>query len=137
MGIAKDNLELLEERQKDLVEQLNRMAIDDPKRPKVQDELDLISKIIVNMKTQDETRLNNNARNSIEEERLRIEHKKLESDKIWRGITIGTSVLGVASGYLMQCKSYHMEEANYAFKALKNFGERTLESFSNLRFWRR
>ena len=136
-NVEKDNLELLEERQRELVEYLGRMEFDDPKRPKVQDELNLVSKIIVEMKDQEETRLNNNARISIDEERLAIDKEKLENDKQWKWITIGTSAGGVAAGLFSQWLSYHIEETNYAYKSLKTFGERTVEFFSNLKFWRR
>ena len=134
---AKDNLELLEERQRELLELLGRMEIDDSKRSKVQEELNLISKIIVETRAQEETRLNNNARISIDEERLRIDQEKLENDKQWKWVTVGTSVGGAVLGAGMQWMSYHMEETGYAYKSLKAFGERTVEFFSNLRFWRR
>ena len=133
----KDNLELLEERQRELLELLGRMEIDDPKRSKVQEELNLISKIIVEMKSQEETRLNNNARISIDEERVKIEQEKLENDRQWKWVTVGTSVGGAILGAGMQWLSYHIEDTSYAYKGLKAFGERTTEFFSNFRFWRR
>ena len=130
---VRDNLDLYEEEERKLLEELSRMSIDDPKRPKVMESLEDISRIRVAYKEQEETRLNNNARVSIDEERLNIEKEKLKNDKTWGWIGLGVSFAGMTAGGVWQCVSYYLDEKRYAYKPLKTLGEKTLDAYSKLK----
>ena len=113
-----DNMELLEQAEKNALIQLDRMEYNDPNRGKVVNEIETISKIRNAYDQTEQTRLNNNARNDIDEAKLVIETKKVENEKhrlVVDGIKIGA---GVAVGIGGQYLSYHMEETKLAFKGL-------------------
>lgn len=123
----KDNLELYEDREHELLEKLGRMESDDPNYGKVVGYLDTVSKIRVNYETSEQTRLNNNARNSIEEEKLIIEHAKIQSDKDRTKAMWIQALLSFVGGAALTMKSYHMDESGYPYKDLKVFGMKLIE----------
>ncbi len=128
----KDNLELYEEGERKILEEYNKLDPDDPKRTELLKQLTGISAIRNNYEQTEQNRLNNNARNDIEEQKLVIQEEQAKNDKlkilVWGGLTL----LGYGLGHYDQIKSYHMEEKGFAFKGLKNYGERLQEKALSL-----
>ena len=118
-----DNLELYEEREREILERLGQMSMNDPERKSLTQELNVVSSIIVNYKQTELTRLNNNARNDIDEARLVIEGEKVQNDKTRNKIMVGGSILSVLAGWWLHGKSYHMDEKGYPFKEMKQFSK--------------
>ena len=127
----KSNREMYEEREKEILEELGRMSVTDPNRKPLLIELDTISKILVNYDQLEQNRLNNNAKNDIEEQKLIIEEKKLKNEdkKIWSGL--GMAVMSFVGGITCVRWSYKMDEHNWAYKDMKTFGSRAVESIGN------
>lgn len=123
----KDNLDLYEEREHELLDQLGRMEINDPNRDKVEKELDTLAKIRSKYLELEQNRLNNNAKNDIEEAKLLVEKSKLENEKkrnrttLWA--TFITTLFTTGIGYSAIMKSYHMDEEFWPHKDLKVFGQ--------------
>lgn len=126
---GQDNLELYEERERELLERLGRMSADDPNRKSVVQELNTLSSIQVNYQQTELTRLNNNAKNDIDEERLRVEAEKVKNDKTRNWTTVGVSFFSMLLGYLTIHKSYHMDDEGYSFKDLKKYGQDLITRF--------
>ena len=129
---TKDNLELYEEREREILEELGRREMTDTSRERLVKELDTIAKIKSTYEQNDQNRLNNYAKNEIEETRMEIEKAKVEVDKgkVVAGIITGlTSFFG---GCGMFWLSYHMDETQWAFKDMKNFGMKCVDGVKNL-----
>ena len=123
----KDNMDLYEEREHELLDQLGRMEMNDPNRDKVERELDTLAKIRAKYLELEQNRLNNNAKNDIEEAKLLVEKSKLENEKrrnrttLWA--TFLTTLFTTGFGYSAIMKSYHMDEEFWPHKDLKVFGQ--------------
>ena len=128
-----DNRELLELTKKNALLQLDRMEYNDPNRGKVVNELETVSKILNADDQTEQTRLNNNARNDIDEAKLIVEQQKVENEK--RRMTIdGVKIgLGVVVTLVGQHMAYHMEETKLAFKGMANW----VKEFANNIYFRR
>lgn len=128
----KDNLDLYEEREHELLDQLGRMEITDPNRDKIEKELDTLAKIRSKYLELEQNRLNNNAKNDIEEAKLLVEKSKLENEKrrnrttLWA--TFITTLFTTGIGYSAIMKSYHMDEEFWPHKDLKVFGQNLIRT---------
>ena len=122
----KSNLELYREREREILEQLGRMKEDDPARKPLVEELSKVSSIIVAYEQTDQTRLNNNAQNDINEQRLIIDEKKIvqEDKRIRLGLFQGGLYTLVGAG--LAYWSYHMDEENSPYKMMKDRVEKAL-----------
>ena len=69
----KDIVELLEDRERELLDNLGNRQIDDPKREAVVRELETYAKIVDQYEARDQRRMDNNAKNDIEEQRIVID----------------------------------------------------------------
>lgn len=122
-----NNLDLYEKREHEVLEQLGRTEHDDPNRKNLVNELTALSSIRVSYEQTEQTRLNNNARNDIDEEKLRIEQGKLENEKERNKVLIGQSLLSLLVGVGLTMKSYHMDEKGYPYKDLKVQGMKIID----------
>jgi hypothetical protein len=120
---ARDNLELYEIREKEILEELGRLNMDDPKREKLWKELDTNARIRKAYSDSEQERLNNNAKNDIEEAKLVIEEKKLENDKNRTKTSVIQTILYILAGVGSYCASYHMEETKQVFRDAKDWGK--------------
>lgn len=111
-----DNLSLYEARENELLLELGKLKMDDPKRGPILKELDTIASIRQSYETNEQTRLNNNARNDIEEQKLVIEQKKLENDARRTNMTGWQTGLYVFTAFFSGFMSYHMDETKQIFK---------------------
>lgn len=116
-----DNLDLYEEREHEVLEQLGRMSMDDANRKALVSELTALSSIRNSYEQTEQTRLNNNARNDIEEQKLVIEEEKVKNDKKRTIAMWVQTFLSVGVGGYLTFKSYNMDEKGYPFKELKEF----------------
>lgn len=116
-----DNLDLYEEREHEVLEQLGRMNMDDANRKALVSELTALSSIRNSYEQTEQTRLNNNARNDIEEQKLVIEEEKVKNDKKRTIAMWVQTFLSVGVGGYLTFKSYNMDEHGYPFKELKEF----------------
>lgn len=132
MTMSETNQELYEAREKEMLEELGKTPFNDPNRLKLVESLDTIAKIRVNYDQLDQTRLNNNAKNDIEEEKLVIEHKKIENDKerIWASVITG--LVSFFGGVSVVRWSYKMDENNWAYKDMKMFGTKAIDSVKGI-----
>ena len=114
----KDIVGLTEERMKELLEQLGKMPIGDPAREKIVDELNDYSRIVDDYEGRDLKRLDNNAKNDIEEARLKIDVQKivLEKSRIRteRFKVFAYILSGIGTGML----SYNMDKIHISCKPL-------------------
>lgn len=77
----KDIVELVEDRMRELLDNLGKSPIDNPKREAVVRELESYSKIVDQYEARDQRRMDNNAKNDIEEQRIVIDQMKVLNDK--------------------------------------------------------
>lgn len=114
----KDIVGLTEERMKELLEQLGKMPIGDPAREKIVNELNDYSRIVDDYEGRDLKRLDNNAKNDIEEARLEIDAQKiiLEKSRIRteRFKVFAYILSGIVTGML----SYNMDKIHISCKPL-------------------
>ena len=127
----KDIVDLYEERIKEKLEELGRMSKDDQNREKVQKEIDMLSKNHLSYVELEQNRLNNNAKNDNEEQKLLIENEKIKVDKkkiFWSSIaSIVVPIFSIGTGTYVHFRSYHMEEEHYPDKEIKSHGINLIE----------
>ena len=127
MDENENNLELYEKREHEILEQLGKMEMSDPNRKNLVQELNTLSSIRNNYDQTELTRLNNNARNDIEEAKLAIEEEKVKNDKERTKAMWFQAALSFLGGAALTMKSYHMDTKGYPYKDLKQFAMRQIE----------
>jgi len=118
MNEEKDIVGLAETRMTELYERLGNMSADDPNREKIVKEIGEHSRIVDDYEGRDLKRLDNNAKNDIEEARLEIEAQKILNERA-RNRTERIKIFmyalfGVGTGML----SYNMDKVHIAAKPL-------------------
>lgn len=96
-----------------VIEELGKMKLDDPNRRSLLEESEMLSKQIGEYERRDQDRVNNNARNDIAEENVRVDYAKVKSENIKNGLGFGTKVLGIGAGVFGMWYSYHQENDNF------------------------
>lgn len=71
----------IDERCNEILDDLGKTKMDDPSYGNKVKNLETLSKIKADQETRDQTRMNNNARNDIEEVKVRLEEEKLKVQK--------------------------------------------------------
>ena len=117
-------LDLLEQREREGYEELGKLKYDDPIRGKVLNELKTLSDIRNDFESQEQTRLNNNAKNDIEEQKLVIESEKIRNEKKRIGAEVGKAVLYFVGGFSSMFGSYMLGEWFQKDSSMHRFGER-------------
>lgn len=117
-------MELLEQREKEVYEELGRLDMNDPKRGPLLNEAKTLAGIRVAYEETEQTRLNNNAKNDIEEEKLVIESEKLKNDKARMKLDFGKAAMYLFGGFASGLSSYMLEGWFQEYKPLKRFQER-------------
>ena len=118
-----DNLELYEEREKELLVELGKLNPDDPKRVPIVKELETIAKIRSTYQENEERRLNNNAVNDINEQRLIIDQQKAENERKKNNLTAIQTGLYVGAGVGSYIASYYMEDIRVGFRSAIDWGK--------------
>ena len=125
--MEEDNLELYEKREHEVLERLGMTEFDDQNRKALVNELNVLSSIRNTYEQTDQTRLNNNAKISIDEAKLVIEQEKIRNDKERTKMMLLQAILSFGGGAFLTWKSYHMDENGYSYKDLKNFAMRQID----------
>ena len=96
--MEEDNLELYEKREHEVLERLGMTEFDDQNRKALVNELNVLSSIRNTYEQTDQTRLNNNAKISIDEAKLVIEQEKIRNDKERTKMMLLQAILSFGGG---------------------------------------
>lgn len=116
--------ELLETREKEVYLALGKVGFDDPKRQKLMNEAKTFSEIRIANEQSENNRLNNNARNDIEEQKLVIENERIKVDKRRTAVDIAKIVVYTVAGIAINITSYMMDPWFQKDSRMQRFGER-------------
>lgn len=114
----------LETRIREAVEELGKMNYDDPNRGKLINEIKTLKELQLSEQEADDARLNNAARNDIDERRLEIEEQKVQNDKRKNGTDIAKLVVYSLLGVGMSFSSYMMDNWFHRDSSMYRFGEK-------------
>lgn len=127
MDELKDNIELYAERENEILLELGKTKPDDPKYATLMKHAEAYSKIRSTYEENENTRLNNNARNDIEEARLVIENEKLINERQRIAMTKWQTALYFVGTFAAGFLSYNMDLTQNAYKWLDRQKDRFLE----------
>ena len=116
--------ELMDAREKELYLELGKLEFDDPKRQKLIQEAKTIADIKNAYESTENARLNNNAKNSIEEEKLVIEAGRLKNERRRNVVEIVKIGLYVVAGVGINFASYALDPWLQRDNRMQRFGER-------------
>ena len=110
---------LYEMREKEILLKLGRMEPEDPNYQKLLNQAKTYAEIRNADETADLTRLNNNAKNELEEARIEVDVKKTKNEtaRIW--VDLGRIAAAVYTSIRTPFISYHMEEYSNPYKKME------------------
>lgn len=110
---------LHEMREKEILLEIGKLKPEDPNRQKLFSELKILAEIRNADETTDLNRLNNQAKNELEETRLAIDTKKAnnETARIW--VDLGRIAAAVYTSIRTPFIAYHMEEYSNPYKKME------------------
>lgn len=130
MTVDEENMsieELRDLREREIYLQMGKLKYDDPLNDKLANRAKVISDIRCSENSTDNNRLNNNARNDVEEQKLLIEERRLRAEK-WKALIEFGKITGYGIlGYFCIRRSYTMSEISAPFRDMKKFGEDLIE----------
>lgn len=121
--------ELIEKQENEAWEELGKLKFDDPNRGKVLAEAKAIAEVRNSFDQTELNRLNNNERNSIEEEKLVIEQQKVKNDTKRIRAELGKAAMFIAGGFIGNFGSYLLDTCFQKFTPLQRFADK-LHEFS-------
>lgn len=124
--------DMIDTRSEEILEELGKTKMNESDYTTMTKNLETLQKINADRETRDQNRLNNNAKNELEEARLRLEEEKLKTQRLGNYLSVGqTALFGVASwvfckisynGDLMGMANRNlMAKANDMLGAMKSF----------------
>ena len=116
--------ELMEKRERELYLELGKCNFDDAKRQKLIQEAKTLADIKNAYDSTENARLNNNAKNSIEEEKLVIEAGRLKNEKRRNIVEVVKIGLYVVAGVGINLGSYMLDPWFQKDNRMQRFGER-------------
>ena len=119
--------ELLEKREKEVYLELGKIGFDDENRKQLMNEAKIFAEIRNANDQAENTRLNNNARNDIEEQKLVTEQERLKAEKARIAVDVGKIIAGVLGGIGMTVMSYNMDTLYTKDNRMQKFAERIHE----------
>jgi len=117
-------MELLEKREHEAYEELGKLNYGDENRGKVLNELKTLASIRNDYDQTELSRLNNIAKNDIEDRKLDVESEKIKNDKRRMWSEVGKAVLYFVGGFGSMFSSYMMSEWFQRDTQLHRFGEK-------------
>lgn len=120
--------ELREKRIREGLILLGTLKDDDPLRQKVQNEIESLSRQQNADDTLELNRLNNNAKNEIEERRVDVELLKTQNDRKRLRVDIGKIFAGIFVGITGNVMCYNMDITKNVYKKGEQWVNRTYES---------
>ena len=106
----KDIVELTEDRMRELLDNLGNRQIDDQKREAIVREFEIYAKVVDQYESRDQRRMDNNAKNDIEEQRIVIDHQKVLNDKAEIRSNNIRWILHILGSGLFGYVAYHMDK---------------------------
>lgn len=120
--------ELREKRIREGLILLGTLKDDDPLRQKVQNEIESLSRQQNADDTLEMNRLNNNAKNEIEERRVDVEILKTQNDRRRLRVDIGKIFAGILVGTAGNVMCYNMDITKNIYRRGEQWVNRTYES---------
>ena len=120
--------ELREKRIREGLILLGTLKDDDPLRQKVQNEIESLSRQQNADDTLEMNRLNNNAKNEIEERRVDVELLKTQNDRKRLRVDIGKILAGILVGTAGNVMCYNMDITKNIYRRGEQWVNRTYES---------
>lgn len=117
-------MELLEKREHEVYEELGKRNYGDPERGKLLSEAKMYSEIRNATDQTEQTRLNNNAKNDLEERKLDIESEKVKNEQRRTRADLVKAGIFLLGGVSSTFLSYTMEEWFQKFQPLQRFGDK-------------
>lgn len=114
----------LEKRIQEAIEELGKLNFDDPNRGKLLNEIKTLKELQIAEQQTDDSRMNNSARNDIEEQKLQIEEQKVKNDRRKNGTDIAKLVVYGLLGVGMSFSSYMMDNWFHKDTGMYRFGEK-------------
>lgn len=124
MSEEMSTMELLEQREHEVYEELGRLNFGDPERGKLLNEAKMYSDIRNAADQTEMTRLNNNAKNDIEERKLDIEAEKAKNDRRRMRTELAKAGIFMLGGLSSSFLSYGMDEWFQKYQPLQRFSEK-------------
>ena len=112
----KDVMDLNEERQRELYEELGRLKPEDPKYKEIVNNLETLAKMQDEFETREQKRLDNNAKNDLEEAKLVIDQQKIENDKLRSRLDAFTRICYFIGSLGMGYYAYHSDKLTIPVK---------------------
>lgn len=119
--------DLLEKREKEVYLELGKVGMNDEKRRQLMSEAKTFAEIRNANDQAENTRLNNNARNDIEEQKLLVEQERCKVEKQKIGVDAAKIFVGVLSGLGMTMLSYNMDTLFTKDNKMQKFCEKVHE----------
>lgn len=115
---------LYERREKEVLLELGKMKPDDAGYQKLLNQAKIYAEIRNADETSDLTRVNNNAKNELEEARIAVDVKKTKNEtaRIW--VDLGRIVAAIYTSIRSPFISYHMEEYSNPYKKMEQSMDR-------------
>lgn len=111
--MAEMDIEKLNEEFNRLSDELKRLKPDDPTYRTVSENQERLAKIINEYERRDLERINNNVRNDINEENVRVDFEKVKTDRLREWLGLAKTGLSVAGGLAMGAIAYKGELVDF------------------------
>ena len=116
---AKTNYEAIEEARSLILEEMKKYGATTPEYLKCVNALKTLSDINGGWETRENTRLDNNRKNDIEEDKVANERAKIEAEKINRVIRVCEDITWFAGGtFIGPVLMYNMDETKQAYRGM-------------------
>lgn len=116
---AKTNYEAIEEARSLILEEMKKYGATTPEYLKCVNALKILSDINGGWETRENTRLDNNRKNDIEEDKVANETAKIEAEKINRVIRVCEDITWFAGGtFIAPTLMYNMDETKQAYRGM-------------------
>ncbi len=120
----KSTMDLLEEVERAAYEELQKMGPDDPNRKNMLNEAKTCAELRLTYDQNEATRLNNNAKNDLDERRLAIEEEKVKNDKSRVKVDFAKGLLYFVGGIFSGFSSYMMSDWFQEYKPMGRISEK-------------
>ena len=112
MDINEENMttqELMEKQEKEAYLELGKLGYEDANRKKILDELEVRSRIRIAYDTAEQKRLDNYAKNEIEERRITVEEEKAKNEKKRIGADVTKAIIFLVGGFFSGFSGYMLD----------------------------
>lgn len=123
MDEMKSTRDLIEDVERDIYLKIKSTDVNDPNWQKLINGAKTASDIRNAMDTAENTRLNNNARNDIEEQKLVVDEERIKVDKQRNLINVLTLIGYASLGVWSAMKSYSMDEVSTCYRKMSDFAK--------------